>query len=203
MFGIWWSFWLGDWFESQRCFVLILTALEPGLHWAISISTSSTVMHSHFLTYTFECNWSLIDKSGRPNVHPDDDLIVSHIALDIGTEEKMNQLMKWQSFNYELLYPFWLTCQHLLMTNMKSNEEFSKYRRLDDLGVAYRENVSVPKGSGGAGSVLCCNKLSCSLVQSCSSRSSMLCHFVASKLRKPILLLKHCQRHNRRKYWAL
>jgi len=57
--------------------------------------------------------------NGRPNVHPDDDLIVSHIALDIGTEEKMNQLMK----------------------------------RLDDLGVAYRENVSVPKGSGGAGSV--------------------------------------------------
>ena len=43
---------------------------------------------------TLECNWSLIDKSGRPNVHPDDDLIVSHIALDIGTEEKMNQLMK-------------------------------------------------------------------------------------------------------------
>ena len=36
----------------------------------------------------------MIDKSGRPNVHPDDDLIVSHIALDIGTEEKMNQLMK-------------------------------------------------------------------------------------------------------------
>ena len=40
------------------------------------------------------------------------------------------------------------------MTNIKSNKELSNYRRLDDLGVAYRENVSVPKGSGGAGSVL-------------------------------------------------
>ena len=29
-------------------------------------------------------------------------------------------------------------------------------RRLDELGVAYRENVSVPKGSGGAGKVLVC-----------------------------------------------
>ena len=30
------------------------------------------------------------------------------------------------------------------------------FRRLDELGVAYRENVSVPKGSGGAGKVLVC-----------------------------------------------
>jgi len=57
--------------------------------------------------------------NGRPIVHPDDDLIVSHIAIDIGTEEKMEQLI----------------------------------RRFDSLGVAYRENVSVPKGTTGAGQV--------------------------------------------------
>ena len=33
--------------------------------------------------------------SGRPIVHPDDDLIVSHIAFDIGTEEKMNKLIRY------------------------------------------------------------------------------------------------------------
>ena len=32
--------------------------------------------------------------SGRPIVHPDDDLIVPHIAFDIGTEEKMDQLIR-------------------------------------------------------------------------------------------------------------
>jgi len=57
--------------------------------------------------------------NGRPSVHPDDDLIVSHIAFDVGTEEKMAQLI----------------------------------RRFDKLGVAYRENVSVPKGTKGAGQV--------------------------------------------------
>jgi len=57
--------------------------------------------------------------NGRPIVHPDDDLIVSHIAFDIGTEEKMDLLI----------------------------------RRFDNIGVAYRENVSVPKGTKGAGQV--------------------------------------------------
>ena len=40
---------------------------------------------------------------------------------------------------------------------MHGDDDFikkKKNRRLDELGVAYRENVSVPKGSGGAGKVL-------------------------------------------------
>ena len=38
----------------------------------------------------------IIDQiSGRPIVHPDDDLIVSHIAFDIGTEEKMDKLIRY------------------------------------------------------------------------------------------------------------
>ena len=36
----------------------------------------------------------ILINSGRPVVHPDDDLIVSHIAFDIGTEEKMEQLIR-------------------------------------------------------------------------------------------------------------
>lgn len=54
---------------------------------------------------------------GRPAVHLDDDLIVGHIALDVGTEDKVKALMG----------------------------------RLDELGVKYRENISVPNPKGGDG----------------------------------------------------
>ena len=55
--------------------------------------------------------------TGRPAVHLDDDLIVGHIALDVGTEDKVKALMV----------------------------------RLDELGVKYRENLSVPNPKGGDG----------------------------------------------------
>ena len=104
-----------------------------------------------------------ISISGRPCVHPDDDLIVSHFAIDIGSEEKMDRLIRfhlvllqqcmalvmWRKFRVDLKPE-----NHLRWEQFCYNGSIN--RRLDELGVAYRENVSVPKGSGGAGKVLVC-----------------------------------------------
>ena len=71
------------------------------------------------------------------------------------------------------------------MANIKSNKEFSNYRRRDDLGVAYRENVSVPKGSGGAGSVLSCKDFVDIVFSHVHPlHQCLLCHFVAFKIEK-------------------